>query len=194
MANEKFLTRITNSIINNSPKASGYVFAILWDLGQATSESFFSPKYSFTKPTRSLFGFDAKEFQKKNNIKQGTIRQNLRRLIAQGIVKKSGINFKLTSKGKAIIGKIAARKKLLEDKWDGQYRLVIFDIPEKKRNARNWLRSELYLLDYSQLQMSVFIGKKPLPEDVIRDIDLHKIGGHVNYLLVKNVYDKKRIR
>ncbi|MEI8343894.1 MAG: hypothetical protein WCF93_03025 [Candidatus Moraniibacteriota bacterium] len=193
MASDIFLKRITNSIIKNSPKTGIFILAVLWDLGNATAESFFSPKYSFTKPTRALFGLDDEKFQKLN-IKQGTIRQNLRRLRLQGIVKNTGSGFSLTTKGKEVIEKIIRRKNFLKKKWDGQYRLVIFDIPEKKRNARNWLRSELYMLEYSQLQLSVFIGKKPLPEDIIEKIQLHKITGYVNYLLVKNVYDKKRIK
>ncbi len=193
MASEEFIKRMTKNILNNSPKVSNYIFALLSELGQATSESFFSPKYSFTKPTRMLFGLDGGNFQVSKRAECEKIRQNLRRLRAQGIVKKVGINFMLTKEGKEIIKKIADKKKLLSRKWDGKYRLVIFDIPEKKRNARNWLRAELYMLEYSQLQMSVFIGKHPLTENIIGDIKHHGLEKHVNYLLVKNVYDKKRI-
>lgn len=193
MATNEFVKRFTHSIFNKSPEVSSFIIATLWELGEATSNSFFSPKYSFTTPTRIIFGLDSKNFKREKYTNKNNIYQGLRRLKAQGIVKKTGINFMLTEKGKEIIEKIIGRELILKKKWDKQYRLVIFDIPEKKRNARNWLRSELYMLEYIQLQMSVFIGKHPLPEDIIRDIASHKIEKYVNYLLVKNVHDKKRI-
>lgn len=193
MASENFIKRITHNILNKSPDVGSYICAALWELGETTSNSFFSSKYSFTKPTRALFGLDGKNFKKENNTNKETIRQSLRRLQSQGIVKKTGLKFVLTKEGLEIIEKIIGRKILLTKKWDKQYRLVIFDIPEKKRNARNWLRSELYMLEYSQLQMSVFIGKHPLPDDIIKDISRHGIEEYVNYLLVKNVHNKKRI-
>jgi len=73
-------------------------------------------------------------------------------------------------------------------KWDRKYRVVIFDIPENKRKIRNWLREELYLLDYKKLQESVLIGKYALPDDLIEEIKKYKIGNYVNYLLVDKVY------
>jgi RNA-binding protein YhbY len=193
MASREFVKRITHSILNKSPQVSSYICAMLWELGEATSQSFFSPKYSFTKPTRDLFGLGDTKFRNRHNKNKESIRQSLRRLNRQGIVKKRGANFMLTKQGREMIEKIISRERILKKKWDKKYRLVIFDIPEKKRGARNWLRSELYMIEYSQLQMSVFIGKHPLPEDIIKDIEHHGIGKYVNYLLVKNVYDKKRI-
>ncbi len=41
--------------------------------------------------------------------------------------------------------------------------LVIFDIPETKRNERNWLRWHLKNFQYIMLQQSVWLGPSPLP-------------------------------
>lgn len=41
--------------------------------------------------------------------------------------------------------------------WDEKWRIVIFDIPEKKRPARDALRDKLKELGFCELQRSVFI-------------------------------------
>ena len=43
------------------------------------------------------------------------------------------------------------------DKWDGKWRIVIFDIPEKKKKAREVLRAKLKDLGFKELQKSVFV-------------------------------------
>lgn len=42
-------------------------------------------------------------------------------------------------------------------RWDGKWRIVIFDIPEKKKAAREALRRRLRELGFYQLQRSVWI-------------------------------------
>ncbi|HEX8974143.1 MAG TPA: hypothetical protein VF817_01495 [Patescibacteria group bacterium] len=192
MASGSFVKKFTNNALNKTSSVGSYICATLWELGEVTADTFFNPNYSFTKPTRILFGLDARSAYNKN-INHDALFHAIKRLKAQGIVKKKGAKWSLTSLGKKTIEKIASRERVLGKKWDKKYRLVIFDIPEKKRNARNWLRGELYTLEYSQLQMSVFIGKHALPEDVVKDIKRHGIEKHVNYLLAQEVFDNKRM-
>lgn len=42
-------------------------------------------------------------------------------------------------------------------KWDGYWRIVIFDIPEKKKKAREALRGRLAAMNFFQMQKSCFI-------------------------------------
>jgi DNA-binding transcriptional regulator PaaX len=192
MASKTFLKQTQKHILKSVPAVNDYICATLWELGEATSQSFFSPKYSFTKPTRMLFGFEVGFKNKK--ISKNTIRKNLERLIAQGIVKKKGSVFSLSKGGIKLFNSIGLRKKILAKKWDGKYRLVIFDIPEKNRADRNWLRGELHLLQYAQLQKSVFISKFSLTEDIIIEIQKRKMSKFVNYLLVDKIFDYSEIK
>ena len=191
MASKTFLKQAQKHIFKSVPVVNDYICATLWELGEATSQSFFSPKYSFTKPTRLLFGFEAGFENKK--ISKNTIRKNLERLIAQGIVCKKKKKFFLSKEGRKLFEYIGLRRKTLDKKWDKKYRLVIFDIPEKKRADREWLREELYLLEYVQLQKSVFISKHALPEDIIFEIQKRKMNKFVNYLLVDKIFDYSKI-
>lgn len=55
-------------------------------------------------------------------------------------------------------------------KWDRKWRVVIFDIPEKERLARDILRRKLKELGFYRLQKSVFV----LPYECRREIELVK--------------------
>ena len=64
--------------------------------------------------------------------------------------------YKLTQKG--------INKNILEQKdtqkWDGRWRIVIFDIPEKQRSIRYFLRSKLKEWEFINWQKSVWATKK----------------------------------
>ena len=46
--------------------------------------------------------------------------------------------------------------------------IVVFDIPEKDKAKRNWLRYTLVALGFTMLQKSVWAGKNKLPEEFLR--------------------------
>jgi DNA-binding transcriptional regulator PaaX len=48
--------------------------------------------------------------------------------------------------------------------------LFSFDIPEKRRRYRDWIRSVLIELDFIQIQKSVFVGTNQIPEQFLQDI------------------------
>ena len=51
-----------------------------------------------------------------------------------------------------------------------ELKIVIFDIPERDRRKRAWLRAVLKRLDFKKLQQSVWIGKAQLPEEFMGDM------------------------
>lgn len=54
----------------------------------------------------------------------------------------------------------AAMKTDDNNKWDGRWRIVIWDIPEKRRGARDLLRAKLKGLGFKHWQKSVWATKK----------------------------------
>lgn len=161
------------------------VFGFLIDLGEMTIETFLNPSLYADLPSGNL------RFSLENNKpKEATIKQTISRMQKHGLIKNEDGKYALTVIGKNIAKYILGRKKIFEKKWDKKYRVVIFDIPEKKKHLRNWLREELYLLKYEKLQESVLVGKFPLPKDLIREIRNKKINKFVDYLLVEKIYSK----
>ncbi|KKR22442.1 MAG: Transcriptional regulator, PaaX family, partial [Candidatus Daviesbacteria bacterium GW2011_GWB1_39_5] len=53
-------------------------------------------------------------------------------------------------------------KALKKEKWDGYFRVVIFDIPEKHRKVRNVFRYRLKEWGFKAWQKSVWASKKDL--------------------------------
>lgn len=73
--------------------------------------------------------------------------------------------------------------------WDGLFRMVIFDIPENKKGAREMFRRKLKELDFQQLQKSVFV----IPYECRDEIDflknVYEVAPYVSYVLAKEISD-----
>jgi CRISPR-associated endonuclease Cas2 len=106
---------------------------------------------------------EKREKEKLARFDHGLFRQELQRLVKRGMVKFREVNGKtvveLTDKGNSKIVKyqIEDLKIARPKKWDSKWRLVIFDIPDKQRLARDILRDKLKELGFFRLQKSVFI-------------------------------------
>lgn len=143
---------------------------ILEKLSEATEialEGLFPRNSAEGRMWRRTFGLpEGYEFSKP------TFSTMLNYLKKQGLVEKKGRGrlqkWLITKKGKNKI-KLYGRF-MRPTKSDGIPRLVMYDIPEKERKKRDWLRYELISCDYNQLQRSVWLGYSPLPEEFIQSL------------------------
>ena len=81
---------------------------------------------------------------------------------------------KLTNKGK---NQLAIERALNSDKWDGKFRVVIFDIPEKNRKVRDVLRRKLKEWGFKYLQKSLWVSKKDIADpmrEFIKELGVEK--------------------
>lgn len=145
-------------------------------------DSFFPAKYPEARMWRKLLGLDhSYEF------KRLTFVAILSQLKTQGLIKKVSKRgrqyWRLTQKGHVAFTEQEERMTL---RPDGQKRLVCFDIPERDRAKRQWLRGELTACGYRQLQKSVWIGEVPLPQDFIEALDTLELRGRVHILRVES--------
>jgi len=76
--------------------------------------------------------------------------------------------YKTTEKGKEKIKKFILNEMVLAKpkKWDGKWRLLIFDIPETRQKARAALRQKLKNLGFYQCQKSAWIYPFPCAEEI----------------------------
>lgn len=119
------------------------------------------------------------------NLSTESARVTIWRLQKKGLVAKNKKYYHLTSLGLEMV-KIFQEQKP-EKKWDGRWRLVVFDIPEKERGWRDWLRYQLAVFDYKPLQKSVFIGQQPLNEDIYNEIIERKLDSYIRLLTVGEI-------
>lgn len=98
------------------------------------------------------------------------ITQAITRLEDAGLVKTSGERghrkIVLTDKGRTVVGTIYASEYRIPEPafWDGKWRVVMFDIREKRRGARSQLRSLLFGAGFLRIQDSVWIHPYPCDE------------------------------
>lgn len=86
--------------------------------------------------------------------------------LATRIQKNNEIYYQITQKGEIEFDKILKPLKEMGT-WDGRWRLVMFDIPESKRDVRDRLRRALNKLGLGILQASVWIS----PNDIKNEVD-----------------------
>ncbi|MFA6273406.1 MAG: hypothetical protein WC673_02880 [Candidatus Paceibacterota bacterium] len=119
-----------------------------------------------------------------------------RRLVKAGLLTYDGKFLRLTDKGNAKLRQLELRDyKLTKPKrWDKKWRVLIFDVPEKRRGIRDKIRNTITAVGFMKLQKSVWAYPYDC-EDLINLIkaDL-KIGKDLLYLIVDSVENDKTIR
>lgn len=102
-------------------------------------------------------------------------------------------NFKveLTEKGKRIVKKIQLDNMKPEKPavWDKKWRVVIFDIPDKKRVARDALREKLQKMKFYQLQKSVWVCPYFCEKEIQFLCEFFEITPYVNLITADNIYN-----
>lgn len=148
--------------INKSGIANGLLIA----LEVATEGVVILDSFSYSSQMREIKGLP--------KHKKPTIVQAIRRLRKKGLIeqernKKGEIILRLTSLGKDYLGK--------EEEWDGKYRIVIWDIPERKRVVRNLFRRRLKDWGFKSWQRSVWISKRNVTKrlrELVKELELEK--------------------
>jgi hypothetical protein len=100
-------------------------------------------------------------------------RTALKRLEKKKLIKFTDAgSFVLTKGGKDILLKFEIDDIKLPDfnprEWDGKWRVLIFDIPEIIRAARDVFRNKIQELQFYNLQKSVYVTPKPCEKEILK--------------------------
>ncbi len=100
---------------------------------------------------------------------------------------------KLTDKGKTTLLRFDLDKMKIKKpfSWDGKWRLIIFDIPNEKKQARELFRAKLKQLEFYPLQKSVFLIPYPCLAEIEFLRQVLEIGEHVRILVVEKLEGEK---
>lgn len=129
------------------------------------------------------------------------VNDSLERLIKKGfvgVVEKNGEKFvKLTKAGNKSLFKIQAKQTMISipKKWDNKYRVVIFDIEENKKKAREEIRYTLLQCGFIKLQNSVWVYPYPC-EGIIHLLRTHLEVEEENlvYMTVESIENDEWLR
>lgn len=107
--------------------------------------------------------FRRANFQERREWERAKIRAALERLRVRRLVRYvergKRTYIEITELGKLRLREFEFDKIEIEPpkRWDGKWRVVLFDIPEKRKQARHALRTKLQDLGFYQLQKSVWV-------------------------------------
>ena len=157
------------------------MLALLAEAGEVTVKSFFVHPYSH------LF---CNHGTKKNFY------VSVSKLKKRGYLTKNASTFRLTRKGEkeAFFAHLDAQTILYKPrkrKWDGQWRMIIFDVPEKKRRYRDYLRQMLKTLGFKELQKSTWVTPYPIPDFLKELLWEERMKHFTRFITIKEIdYDK----
>ncbi len=111
-----------------------------------------------------------------------------RLLILEG-TKNHAFLVQLTEKGKRKIKELQFENLAIEKQktWDKKWRLVLFDIPEKKKTGREVLRDKLKNLGFYQLQKSVFAFPYPCEQEIEFIVEFFELYPYVNFIETEKI-------
>jgi CRISPR-associated endonuclease Cas2 len=141
-------------------------------------------------------GFLYNEFKKKqweDIKKRGSLKATIKRLEKQQLLSWREVDgqviLTLTENGKKKVLRYQLESMKLPKlkKWDNLWRVIIFDIPEEKKTARELFRKKLKDLGFYQLQKSVFISRIECKNEIDFLRHTFEISQYVTYILAKEI-------
>lgn len=105
---------------------------------------------------------------------------------------------KINEKGRSIVMKYSIRQlfeyKKKAKKWDGKWRAVLFDVSEKERKKRDFLRRIIKWIGFFPYQKSVFVFAYECEKEV--SYLKHMLEGEydIKYLVAEKIDDEKKLK
>ena len=123
------------------------------------------------------------------------VNKRAREMIERGLLEKRGASIMLTERGRRYLEKVRIKEKRgKKQKWDGKWRVLIFDVWEKRRGKRDMLRREIKEFGFVQLQQSVWIYPFPCGDFLeLLKADL-RFGKNIRYLIVEQLDSDAKLR
>lgn len=170
---------------SKSFSAGKSILAVLWHKKEVRREDIVSHRY-----IKLLCG----------NKSKTTYRTCISRLSSQKLINKNEGNFiSLSDKGKkkGLAAFIEAETRLYKNdelSWDGVWRLVFFDIPEKKRKFRDYLRRILKTVGFREFQKSIWAYPYPVPTFIKELLFDEEVRSHVKFVIASSIDDDGHLR
>lgn len=121
-----------------------------------------------------------------------SIRSARNRLVQRGFLQYEGRMLRLTAEGEKKLLSLELHNYQIPrpKRWDKKWRVLIFDIPEKRKTLREKVRRTLFTIGFVRLQDSVWIYPYPCEDLIILLKADFKIGKDVLYMIVDTLeYD-----
>ncbi|PIQ69527.1 MAG: CRISPR-associated endonuclease Cas2 [Candidatus Tagabacteria bacterium CG_4_10_14_0_2_um_filter_40_13] len=127
-------------------------------------------------------------------INKEALKESIRRLYHSKMIdakenKDGSYTIILTKNGKdkALTFKLDEMKINQPSKWDGQWRIVLFDIPEKQRKIRDAFRYHLKQLGFYEFQKSVFVHPYDCEDEINYLIEFYNARRYIRFIVANSL-------
>lgn len=145
---------------------------------------------AFGKMTHNRGFFDKRNF----NRAKATLK-------SRGYIKiqkpnKGDVKILITEKGlnKVLLDGYKDLKIQQPQKWDGKWRMIIFDIPERHKWAREGFREKLRLLGFYHLQESVFAHPYSCEDELRFIANVFSINNYINFFVTDKLDNVEKLK
>lgn len=124
--------------------------------------------------------------------------RNTSRALKAGYLERKILNgqpvYRITTQGIERLERTYPLMRLRKQKWDGKWRVVIFDVPENKRKIRNKLRWQLEDWGLGMLQQSAWITPYPLGKALKEVLSAQGLSEYIVVFEGANLFDEDEIK
>ena len=127
----------------------------------------------------------------------GVMTRARKHLITKGLIRTNeNDNLRLTEKGDRAFAALRSREVFQREnrRWDGRWRVLIFDIPEYRKPIRNKIRRTLQSVGFMRLQDSVWVYPFDCEDFIVLLKADFKIGKDIIYMIVDELEGDGRIK
>lgn len=133
----------------------------------------------------------------KTKIKQSLKRLEKRQLLSLKIYD-SEVVVRILEKGRIEVLKYSLKQLLAykkkNKKWNRKWFVVIFDVPEKERKKRDYLRSFLFTIGFFQYQKSVYVYPYECKKEITLIKQIVEGGQYIQYIVAQEIEDEAKIK
>jgi len=154
--------------------------------------------YSYTPVMRDkVFRAVSKEWKR---INKKELKEGIDYLYRLKYIDKKGVGYDIGELALTQKGRLKSLESLLnnlknkKDKWDGKWRMVCFDIPEKYKQGRDALRNKLKGIGFRELQKSVFVAPYDCKDEIALLVELFNLDKYVRFGVLEYVDNEGYLR
>jgi len=165
----KILRQILEFLEDGAANQINFFDAILSG-GYGASMGKIEYEYQKNKKARDLQKIQLNDFK----IKKKRLQKFLSKLKKDGLIIEieNSSNLVISNKGKQKLFKLKTTQTKYYKKENSEtFTIISFDIPERLRRKRNWLREVIQNLGFKMVHKSVWIGKVKIPKQLIFDLE-----------------------
>ncbi len=118
-----------------------------------------------------------------------------RQMLKKGLLTQKDGKFDLTQKGRTALAVLNAKYSIQKpSRWDGRWRVLIFDVPEYRKSVRDKIRRTLMHIGFVRLQDSVWAYPHDCEDLVLLLKADFRIGKDVLYMIVDELEGDSKLR